>query len=59
MYLLDDKGNIDKTSVVIPEARLTLSHLKHGDQFSRNAMLESYVKNINTNIDYSSLFKIN
>ena len=57
MYLLDDKGNIDKTSVVIPEARLTLSHLKHGDQFSRNAMLESYVKNINTNIDYSSLFQ--
>ena len=57
MYLLDEKGNIDKSSVVIPEARLSLSHLKHGDQISRNAMLESYAKNIKTNLDYSSLFQ--
>lgn len=57
MYLLDEKGNIDKTSVVIPEARLSLSHLKHGQQLSRNAMVESYSKNIGTNIDYGSMYK--
>lgn len=57
MYLLDEKGDIDKTSVVIPEARLSLSHLKHGQQLSRNAMVESYSKNLGTNIDYGNMYK--
>ena len=57
MYLLDEKGNIDKSSVVIQEARLSLSHLKHGQQLSRNAMVESYSKNIGTNIDYANMYK--